>query len=184
MILEESRLRFNFDDTRWSHLLKYDESKDYKNLCEAIEDTKAVDFIGILNREVLSLIEVKNFRGYRIENIPRSSELDLEIAQKVRDTLAGIVGGARNSTHHKEIWKNYLQFLKDENRTLHIVLWLEEDTPPRLSPEKSKRQAIAKGGTINARLKKRLSWLNAKVIVANHQLANNPYQDSLTVEFL
>ncbi|MBK7873482.1 MAG: hypothetical protein IPJ74_23865 [Saprospiraceae bacterium] len=182
MIFEESRLCFDFDDENWSHLLKYDESKDYENLSEAIDDTKAVDFTGVLKNEILSLIEVKNFRGYRIENIPRISELDLEIAQKVRDTLAGVIGGVRNSTHAKQTWQKYLQFLQDENKPIHVVLWLEEDAPPRLSPEKSNRKIAAKGGSINARLKKRLGWLNAKVIVANQ--INNPYSESLKVTFL
>lgn len=163
-------------------MLKYDESKDYKNLSEAIEDTKAVDFTGILQNEILVLIEVKNFRGHRIVNKPRIWELDLEIAQKVRDSLAGIAGGARNSTHLKETWQRYFQFLKEENCAIHVVLWLEEDIQPQFSTEKSNRKIAAKGGSINARLKKRLSWLNAKVIVANQQ--NNPYPNRLEVGFL
>lgn len=183
MQFEESRLTFDFDDEAWSYLLKYDESKDYKNLQESIEDTKAVDFTGVLHKETLALIEVKNFRGYRIENIPRIPELDLEIAQKVRDTLAGIVGGARNSTNLPETWQNYLSYLQNGHKSVHVVLWLEEDLPPQLPNEKQQKRMQARGGSINSRLKRRLGWLNAKIIVANHAIENNPYADSLKVAF-
>jgi len=56
------------------------------------EGTKAVDFVGVRGGS-LFFFEVKDFRGYRIENTRRQrEELPLEIGLKVRDSLAGVAG--------------------------------------------------------------------------------------------
>lgn len=174
MVFEESYLRFEFRDGDWSDLVKYDEEKDYRNLENSMPATKAVDFVGISGGSI-HFIEVKNYRGHRIESKPKIEELDIIIAQKVRDTLAGIVGGVRNSTHKEELWAQHLAHLSDKNKRLHISLWMEEDShiPDRLK---------VSGGTLTQKLKKRLSWLSGRVIVANK--ANNPLEGKLQVEFL
>src|SRR5258706_6976539 len=57
------------------------------------EGSKAVDFVGVLDNEKLYLVEVKDFRGHRIDNQRRlDAELPLEIGLKAPDTLAGLVG--------------------------------------------------------------------------------------------
>jgi hypothetical protein len=66
----ESRLEFTFSDD-W-RVIKWDDHPAFKNgLCKA-GDTKSVDFVGVFI-DAPWLIEVKNFRQYRIENKERLS---------------------------------------------------------------------------------------------------------------
>ena len=92
---EESRLIFKFGDS-WQ-VIQYDaKDSDYTKGLGIIEGSHAVDFVGI-HDEILYLIEVKNYHNCRIENKPKleNGELAVELAQKVRDTIAGIVGTHR-----------------------------------------------------------------------------------------
>jgi len=189
-------MRFDFDDTKWTYLMKYDAESEHKILQKSITITKVitcsncnqpnqaffgskgVDILGILNKDVLLFIEATNYRGYER---PKPEDLANETAQKVRDTLAGIVGGARNSTHHSAEYKAYLDCLGSNRKTLQVVLWLEENSSPTPRPIQEKREKRADRNLENL-LKKRLNWLTTKVYVVNHE--ENPYQDSLTVEFL
>ena len=57
MTLDEtgSSLRFNFSENAWHNVIKYDSEKespqvDYDKIKNAIEQTKAVDFIGYLSK--------------------------------------------------------------------------------------------------------------------------------------
>ena len=166
----ESNMRFLFDNEKWSLLIKYDEQTDYKKILNAVHATKAVDFIGILNNEILSLIEVKNFRGHRIENKPRlggtDDPLELEVAQKVRDTIAGIIGAARNSTHLQENWTKYSNFLLHQKKIIHVILWLEEDNILLPTVMRTKRER-ARGGTLIQRLRQNMNWLTPYIFVSN-----------------
>lgn len=173
-VFEESQLKFEFDDEQWSCLIRYDQTRDYQNICNSISGTKGVDFIGLFKESELFLFEIKNYRGHRIESKPKIEVLDQEVAQKVRDTIAGIVGGARNSTNQKEDWERILSILKDDNQSLKFILWIEEDKPPRKSP--TPRNII-----INNKLKRKLSWLKPRIFTANRD--DNPCE-GLTVSFL
>jgi hypothetical protein len=88
-LVQEGNLRFGFPDD-WA-VVKYDESSFYRDQIERCEGTKAVDIIAY-SRGDMFIIEVKDFRGYRIQNKERltNSDLAIEIAQKVRDTMAGM----------------------------------------------------------------------------------------------
>jgi hypothetical protein len=116
MTFEESGLRFEFSPSQWYALLQYDETKDFLKIRDAVSKTKGVDFVGIFQNSTLVLMEVKNFRGSRIANKPRVEQgddpLEIEFAQKVKDTIAGIAGGARNSTHFKTEWMSFLDLIK------------------------------------------------------------------------
>jgi hypothetical protein len=87
-----------FDDA-WS-VAKWDDSIWYRSGIERLqgdldgrsEGTKAMDVVGMRD-DIPYLFEVKDFRGYPIENKYRHvSELPLEIGLKARDTIAGMVG--------------------------------------------------------------------------------------------
>src|SRR5580692_8886295 len=69
---EEGHLRFRFDSS-W-YAIKYDEHPDYRERIERLDGTKAVDFVAVHRDSQLFLIEVKDFRGHRIENQPRLRE--------------------------------------------------------------------------------------------------------------
>ena len=60
--------------------------------------SKGTDFVGLHPDYGLLLLEVKDFRGHRIENRQRlrSGELAIEVACKARDTIAALVGAARH----------------------------------------------------------------------------------------
>ncbi len=179
----ESNIVFSFDATKWSFLMQYDDQTDYKKI--TIPKTKAVDFIGIVDRRILSFIEIKNLKGHRIENKHRTERntdpIDIEMAEKVRDTLAGIVGAARHSTHLKDTFLQYQSFLSNIKKDIHVVLWLEQDPIPLPNAIQNKRMQ-ASGGNLTIRLRQKLAWLTPYVSVVNSE--NYDYKDSLSVKFL
>ncbi len=91
--LQEGNLTFSFNDN-WQ-VIKYDDSSFHTKYFQSFAGgSKAVDFIAFHNQE-LWLIEVKDYRVYA-----RTKTIDLyvEIAGKVRATLAGLL--AVNSRNH------------------------------------------------------------------------------------
>ena len=177
----ESDLKFQFSSNWW--VVQYDDLTDYANLKNTVEGSKAVDFIGILSNKTLVFFEIKNFRGHRIENKPRLSAghdpLELEIAQKVRDTLAGVAAASRNSTHLRTEWQRVLSFLQNERINVEVVLWLEEDKTPQYEATRKRMQAV--GGVLAQRLKQKLTWLTNRVFVCS--IVENQYKGSLDVSF-
>ncbi|MEZ5672967.1 MAG: hypothetical protein R3E08_11560 [Thiotrichaceae bacterium] len=157
---EESRLKFNFADT-WQ-IFQLDSSNFYrKRLSAQVEETKAVDFVGI-HQQVLYFVEVKNFKGHRIENKGRleKSELSTESAQKVRDSIACIIAANRSSETEK--WQDYKKLLCNPETMLKVIIWLEQDLP------KYRRQK-ARNSTEIKRFKEKLSWLTSQVFVVNQE---------------
>jgi hypothetical protein len=163
----EGHLRFRFDDS-W-FVIKYDEHRDYRERIERLEGTRAVDFVAVHNDSQLHLIEVKDFRGHRIENQRRlrEGELALEVGQKVRDTVAGIV-----AAHHRgneEDWGRAVKRLGCDETPIRVMLWLEQDLPPG-PPARRKNQASV---LIDA-LKQRLHWLTSRILVVSLSTGNAP----------
>lgn len=165
---EAGYLAFEFGN-RW-HVLKLDEHPVYRERIEKAEGTKAVDFLGILENRELYFIEVKDFRQFRIENKERlsSGELAIELAQKVRDSLACIIGAYRISSEIEQ-WQPYTALLWDRSKVVKVVLWLEHDLPPYLP---ARRKALASVRT-NV-FKQKLTWLTRRVLVCGSEQANLP----------
>lgn len=169
----ESGLVFKFED-RWD-VYQLDEETDYREkLCRQIPGTRCIDFIGF-NREdnILLFVEVKGFRGYgNRTNVQRltgkDDDLTLEIAQKVRDSLATIIGGARNSTHLLHVWKDCMAHL-NKNGNLKVIAWVELDT----STENLLMRAKTNMSTRRKQLRKRLIWLTSDVDILNTCKYNN-----------
>ena len=59
----ESNLIFSFEEENWN-IIQYDKDPKYLTISNALEGTKAIDFLGFYNKSVLVLFEVKGFRGY------------------------------------------------------------------------------------------------------------------------
>jgi hypothetical protein len=158
--IEEGCLAFEFSE-QWN-AFKLDDHRDYREGIEKIDNTKAVDFLAIFNKSELYFIEVKDFRGHRIENKERllKGELPLELAQKVRDSLACIISAYRNS-NLAEHWSAYAQLLCDKKAFIKVALWLEEDSPP-LHPQLRKK---AMASTRTKVFKQKLVWLTSRVLV-------------------
>lgn len=165
---EEGNQQFEFD-AKWK-VERYD-GRDgaaaeghafYRAQVSRLPGTKAVDFVGILIGEGGHLVEVKDFRGYRIQNKKRltSGELAIEVAQKVRDTVAGLVGAVRNETHPSVLTDAGLLLLK-KSEPLRIVLWLEDDAAVN-------QQAWAEElNTLTTRIQGYLRWLTSRVLVVS-----------------
>lgn len=167
---DEGRLRFDFGDS-WT-VEKYDDHRDYRKKIGKLDGTRAIDFVGVLDERELFLIEVKDLRGFRIENKGRVEQglLALEVAFKVRDTLSGLVAAHRRSSE-PETWEPYVRTLSQPQRRLSVVLWLEEDRPA--GKVRSQREAAARG-TLTQILKKRLRWLTTKVAVVDRDGSHLP----------
>ncbi len=175
-VFDEGHQRFSFDDLQWT-IVKYDGHRDYREKIANLPDTKAVDFIGLYNahEEVLYWFEVKDFRGYRIQNKRRLSDLELatEVGQKVRDSIAGVFGAYRTSAA-SHLWKPFVDAMRRKNCTIRVVLWLEQDPMPGTLVRR--RNAVQ---MLNDELAKRLRWITAKVVVVSK--ASGPRPPGLTV---
>ena len=156
----ERRLRFEFG-TAWD-VRKWDDEPVYREGIGRLSESKALDFVGRLDRS-LFLIEVKDFRGYRIENRKRlvNGELAIEVAQKVRDMLAGIVGVSGEGRIDCALWKPFLDAAV--GRPVRVVLWIEQDAPPG----KPKGIVDQLNNTLSQQLKQNLRWLTSHVRIAS-----------------
>jgi len=162
----EGKLSFDFEPT-W-HAVKWDDNPAYRDGLGRVTGCKAVDFCG-LRDGALYLIEVKDFRGHRIENKERlveesSDSLADEVAHKVCDTVAGLVGAHRTRPGDETIWKPFGEALADLKIEIRVVLWLEEDG----------RRGPGRGMSLADRIKQKLRWLTTRVILANQSLGKAP----------
>lgn len=175
----ESNLKFTFDDS-WE-VIQYDKTEEYLNISKHLPETKAVDFLAFQNK-IMYFMEVKNFRQYTDENQNRLANsmdnLSTEVAQKVKDTVAAIIGIGRNSVVNESIWKKSVTQLAGKGN-IAIVAWVEEDTNT-LVLRKRKKSEMA---TRTERFKKKLSWLTSNVIIGNVQDRSIGFQNlSITPE--
>lgn len=123
-VFDEGLLRFEFPDN-WE-VRKLDETSFFRKRFQSFakepggKGSKSVDFVAYDPGHVdLWLIEVKD---YRFEPRRKSTELPLEIAQKVRDSLAcihamaSLAGGDNNEFAKRALRKHHLR----------VVLHLEQ----------------------------------------------------------
>ena len=131
-VIDEGRIRFEFGAS-W-RVEKYDDHPDYRNGIQKLKhpapgqgnDTTAVDFVGVVGKSLI-LIEVKDFRGHQIDTKKRvGEELAAEVAFKVRDSVAGIIGAHRKS-NTPETWEPFAAALASRTKEVQIVLWLDQD---------------------------------------------------------
>ncbi len=107
-IKEESGIQFHFPEQ--SSVIKFDNTKFYRDYFNKLPEAKGVDFISV-NKDTLAFIEVKNCTGdegncrWRIApnnlkrdtthtsvNVDRRNSLDIEVAQKIAMTIAALIG--------------------------------------------------------------------------------------------
>lgn len=116
--LTEGRLTFHFPAN--ADVSKYDDWSFYRNqFNHCFGGTKAIDFVYV-DTSTLWLIEVKDYRAHtRI----KMQDLGDEIAQKVRDTMAGLLAAQANANDAQEM--AWAQKAVSRNR-IHVVLHLEQ----------------------------------------------------------
>ena len=117
--ITEGKLKFNFPD-EWN-VSKYDDWSHYRNqFIKVCEGVKAVDVLAVEPKECCWLLEIKDYREH-----VRTKTIDLadEMAEKVRDTLAGLVGAqfCANDAEEKNAARQALRA-----RNLKVVLHLEQ----------------------------------------------------------
>jgi hypothetical protein len=163
----EDQLRFTFQRTAWS-AVKWDEEPAYLHGLRR-HDGKAVDIVSTLDRRSLRLFEIKDPRGHWIEYRDRNpvGVLAQIVADKVRDTLAGLLFGRdRHPSDHLLV---HLKTLFDRDERVLVVLWLESF---QLDP--------AMAVTLTGLIERRLHWMKPKVLVTSRAFWSG--MPGLTVE--
>ena len=163
---EEGAIRLEFPAT-WA-VLKYDDCLYYRGpVVRAGADLAAVDFVAVSSASALTLIEVKDFRGYEVDNRNRlaSGELAVEVARKALDTLGGLFVGAR--ANHADV-RPLAAALLAPPKQLHVVSLLEEGQAPSPGSHGNTRQRLQQ----DAQLKRRGDLLqNLKTKLTPFRLA-------------
>ena len=124
----EGDLTFTFPDNCEAD--KYDEWSFYRNQFQSVAGgSKAVDILCISD-DAAWLIEIKDYRQH-----PRTKliEIDDELANKVRDTLAGLAAASANANNHDE---RVLARRALQRRRWRVALHLEQpNVSSRLRPQ-------------------------------------------------
>lgn len=171
---DERSLRFEFDD-RWQMILKWDDHVAYRDGVHRVRGSKAMDFVGLFDQRVIYLIEARDYRRHSREK--EEDPLD-ELAQKIRDTIAGLVGSGRRP-EHAEQFEPLLKALFNGNKIV-VVLWNEQ--PPYSRTTEVLRQRDAAGaGFLTERAKVYVKWLRARVIIASQAEQDREIVPGLTV---
>lgn len=129
MKIKEGALVFSFSTTDGSQAIKYDNTKFYrKQFINIASGTKAVDIIFFDKTNYTTwLIEVKDYRHRQIRFI-KPSELGAVIAEKVRDTLSGLVAARYNANDQNE--REFSDKALKTDR-LKVILFIEQ---PKYQP--------------------------------------------------
>ena len=165
--MTEDKLTFEFPNN-W-RAIKYDETTFYQKHFQKLANSKAVDFVAceIGGNDELWLIELKD---YRIHPRTKAGDLFLEIASKVRDTLASLYLAQRK----EEV--DVYDFVKiaSEKKRIRIVLHLEQpQKPSKLYP------LVVERDNTQIKLRQQVQVVDRHAIVC--ELAKMPSQCKWTV---
>ena len=184
VIKEESRLQFAFSDD--SKVIKFDDTAYYRNLFNALPDSKGVDFISVKD-DFIAFIEVKNCSGDEGNNrwrifpnnqkkdtshttvdVEARESLDVEVPKKVAMTLAALAGAESFGDNKpsleelKEIVKDILGgALADDSKKKYVILVLEGNFGGKTRTKKMIMSELQKSMNVKMR------WLNCKVSVVD-----------------
>ena len=188
-IREESGLKFGFPDENIA--IKFDDTKYYRDLFNALPGSKGVDFISA-GEDAISFIEVKNCLGdegncrWRIfpnnqkrdttstkVDVQGRESLDIEVPQKVAMTLAALAGarsfGDKKSSldELKEIITTvFSEDSADDTKTKYVILFLEGNFGGHTRTKKMIMENLQR--SMNTKMR----WLNCKVSVVDSSTYN------------
>ncbi len=172
MQIKEDNLTFTFLDQ--FKVIKFDDQNYYrKTFSKYLQGAKGVDFIAH-GKRVFLFLEVKDFSKTETENRYRLKHnycaydknrkkmvesLDIEVAKKVKDTLACLFASKLHES--KPQMAEYFEWINKKHLTakfqIKVILFLE-----------GKFQNFSTVADVLQRsLKKKLKWLNARVRVEN-----------------
>ena len=189
MVIEESRLKFEFPEQ--NKVLKFDDTKFYRNEFNSMPGAKGVDFIS-LDKNSVAFIEIKNCLGdeancrWRITPDNRKREtshttvdvdgrnsLDIEVAEKIAMTLAALSGAYSFGDSHsslKEItdFSNMVleKYLNYEKRR-YVILFLEGEFGCHTRSKKMIMSELERSMNV------KLRWLNCRVSVVDSDTYNS-----------
>lgn len=157
MKVSEGHLEFDFASS-WS-VIKYDEAPQHVERMQVIE-SQAIDFCGSQQATVL-LLEVKDFRGHKIENKEKlNGPLARTVAQKMRDSVCGIIGQQRVQTPAIcQPWTNCAKRMIASSDVLAVLFLQTDRNPP------DKRKALL--STELKLLKQAMRWSGMRVLVVD-----------------
>ncbi len=118
----EGKLTFTFPNS-WQ-AVKYDETSFYQKHFQKLGESRCVDIVAFEMDDQLWLLEVKDYRQHKRA---KTEDLFLEIARKVRDTLANLY----LAQGHEEADCYAFAQLASRKQTIRVVLHLEQ--PQNLS---------------------------------------------------
>ncbi|WP_203228000.1 hypothetical protein [Roseovarius dicentrarchi] len=152
--IDEGGLSFRFTDVGFAS--KYDDWSHYRNQFQrACGSSKAVDFL-VSKGSTLWLIEVKDFRRHPRTN---PSELADDIAEKVRDTMAGLMSAKHFATNLEE---SSISRAALKCKKLRIALHLEQPkNPSRLFP------TSIDPANLSIKLKQKIRFADPHTVITN-----------------
>lgn len=159
-VIREGNLEFAFPPECMAS--KYDEWAFYRNQFGYVAKSKAVDFLCI-HDSCAWLIEVKDYRDARRTKL---TEIHVEVAEKVRDTLAGLAAAKTNAADSE----------KDEagralrQRRWRVALHLEQtQRPSRLRP------TVADPATLRTKLRRAIRAVDPHATVIDSRSQSVPW---------
>jgi hypothetical protein len=160
--IRERALEFSFEQP-WAVAVKWDETSAYRErIGRDIQGTDAVDIVAVANSRLL-FVEIKDYRWPTATPNLFGRDLIAKVAEKVRDTIAGVCGAARTAgdgTVSSADWERIAGAVANPKMSLFVVLWLE---PGSYWPSPSARKTAL--STLNQHLKTSLRWLTNRVFV-------------------
>lgn len=124
-VIVEQELEFSFNVET---CVKWDDHRGHQMGVGKLQG-KAVDFVVVPTVGPSTFIEVKDYRGFRIANKPKrtTGALAQAVADKVRDTLAGLYWASSRDELGREELRAPIKAHSTHGSKLWVVLWLEED---------------------------------------------------------
>ena len=179
----EGMLDFQFPD-ECSDVIKFDDTPFYRKYFNNLSQSKGVDFLALVENTIL-FIEVKDCFGTESDNrwrifpdnkkrstsptttdTTRRDSLDIEVSEKVSMTLACLAGATtkRNLSEKNslDVAKKIISSLvKDPPPFVKVILFLEGNFASRSRTDKMIMKDLSDS------IRKKLSWLECKVLVEN-----------------
>lgn len=144
---EDGKLSFTFESERWTMIRAFDTLPDVEKYCKS-----KVDFIGLLDKNRLFFIEVKNLRDR--PNLPvlqhiraddtsnydrKNPPLVKAVVESVKDSLLFAALNARFELSEQALWQEMRSLVLSEKVQIYAVFCLETDNEyPNLPAEKLK----------------------------------------------
>jgi hypothetical protein len=159
-VLREGNLEFTFSGT-WT-VRKYDDNGCYyrTQMETCVQPTKAVDFLCLDSSSLLLMFEAKDYsRG--VPSREKLKDVPKVVAIKVRDSIAGIVGGfhCASDSGERAFFARCFAALKTSPR----VVYFFEDLP---TPARRPRgRAENQRDVLYKMIKRHLRWLTKNVAV-------------------